>query len=744
MAPSIVKRYAIAFSQYKVVGFVAFAVCVAGAGLMSLSEAPPPSYKATAALASNAPSIPLSTTGPSIQEQGKAALTPEFLVDDAVAQEVADKVGIAPALVKAASIRVPAEDEPQFYYVAYKDSTPERAETVVRLLMEAMVSKSLAFNQSRLNSTIEAMEERMPDVQRELEMAEDRLVRFDRVEGAIFLEAETGSLQGEIVGAQTQQRQAQQRVQALASAIASLEQQLGLSVDEAYTSGALSRDPIVANIRNQISQIETQQTLEGQTLRPEHPQMQAYQRQIEGLEGLLEERAAEIIGGDGLGAPLPTSDRIRISSALDPVRQEMAARLIGLRLERENAERELEIARSSEADAMRKFMSLPDLQIERERIARELAIKKGFHDQLQAQLIDARAARDEITSNLVIAQAPEIEETVTPPPNVVLLVVGGAAVGLVIGGASIFLLSALEGRCYTMEEVSKAFADRELGVLATIPQLIDFETYDDEAMVTIVDPESPYLEYYERLRSNIVRSGETKAPKVVAITSCGAEEGKTLTAYNLGIAAARAGKRTLIIEADLRSPSQIEALGVGIDPDSLREPLQHYDPIRNNMRLVPGVENLYAIPTPGPQSRAVAIVESSEMRSLIEMARQRFDFVVVDTPSLSRCNDTLAIEPLTDGLVLVGRPGFTQTALVAEQAAAIEEAEDKLTVIGSVVNGAEIAIELPPLPEEEDLLVEEVSTANADTELDLVADRETDRRREDLELSPSDRRNSLF
>ncbi|NJN60825.1 MAG: hypothetical protein HC795_04180 [Coleofasciculaceae cyanobacterium RL_1_1] len=78
MAPSIVKRYAIAFNQYKVVGFVAFAVCVAGAGLLSLSEPPPPSYKASSALASNSPAIPLSTTGPTIHEQGKAALTAEF------------------------------------------------------------------------------------------------------------------------------------------------------------------------------------------------------------------------------------------------------------------------------------------------------------------------------------------------------------------------------------------------------------------------------------------------------------------------------------------------------------------------------------------------------------------------------------------------------------------------------------------------------------------------------------------
>jgi capsular exopolysaccharide synthesis family protein len=412
----------------------------------------------------------------------------------------------------------------------------------------------------------------------------------------------------------------------------------------------------------------------------------------------------------------------------------MAGQLVGLRLDLENTQRELEIAQRSEQEAMRKFVNLPDLQLERERIARELAIKKGFFDQLQTQLIDAQTARNETTSNLSIAQAPEIEETITPPPNVILLVLGGTIVGLGVGGAVIFLLSALEGRCYTMEEVSKAFASRDIPVLGTIPQLIDFETYDDDAMLTIVDPESPYLEYYERLRSNIVRSGEKAPPKVIAITSCGATEGKTITTYNLAIAAARAGKRTLIIEADLRSPSQVAALGLSINPESLLEPLRHYDPARNNMRLVPGVENLYVISTPGPQAQAVAIVESSELRALIETARARFDFIVIDTPSLSRCNDTLTIEALTDGLVLVGRPGFTQTSLVTEQAAAIEEAGEKMTVLGSVVNGAEITIELPPLPEE----------ALLDEATEVTAQIHEDDYTPDLELSAPESRNQYL
>jgi len=703
MAPSIVKRYAIAFDQYKIAGFVAFALCVSGAGLMSLSEPPPPVYRAKGVMSASAPPVPLSTTGPTLHEEGKAALTAEFLLDEMVAKVVAEKVGVDPEKVKSAKVTVPKPEEPQFYFVEFQDDTPERATAVVETLMKTMVDKSREVNQSRLKSLIEEMQKRMPDVQGNLEKAEENLLQFDRIQGAIFLEAETGKLQASVVAAQDKQEQAQQQLKMINGQIADLEQRLGLTIDEAYTSSALSRDPIISSLRGQIAQIESQQALKAQTLRPDHPEMIELRRQVGGLERLLEQRAAEIIGGGGTSMPLPGSSRIRISSALDPLRQDMAAQLVTLQLQRTNTIREIESAQQLQQNSMQRFVSLPDLQLERERLAREVAIKKGFFDQLQAQLLDAQTARDETQSNLTIAQPPVVEESITPPPNVLILILAGAVGGIGIGGALIFLLSALEGRCYTMEEVAQAFESRDLKVLGTIPQIITLEELAPSLIPTIADPESPYLEYYERLRSNLLRVGEAnKVLKVIAITSTGADEGKTTSAYNLAIASARAGKRTLLIEADVRSSSKSESLRISVDPHSLAEPLQHYDPMHNNIRLVPGVENLYMIPTPGPQRDAVAILESSEFRALLATARARFDFIVVDTPSLSRCNDTLLVEPLTDGLVMVGRPGFTQTAMVAEQAAMFEAAEGRLTVLGTIVNGAELVIELPSLDEDED------------------------------------------
>ncbi|MFM7790343.1 MAG: tyrosine-protein kinase family protein [Microcystis panniformis] len=71
--------------------------------------------------------------------------------------------------------------------------------------------------------------------------------------------------------------------------------------------------------------------------------------------------------------------------------------------------------------------------------------------------------------------------------------------------------------------------------------------------------------------------------KVVVVTSITGGEGKTATAYNLAIAAALAGRRTLLVEGDLRSPSKSEEIGVTPDPNSFREPLLYYGAKSNSL-----------------------------------------------------------------------------------------------------------------------------------------------------------------
>ncbi|MCC5899069.1 MAG: lipopolysaccharide biosynthesis [Phormidium sp. BM_Day4_Bin.17] len=705
MAPSIVKRYIIAFGKYKFAGFAVFALAVGVSGLMGLEEPPPPSYNASGVMTLNQEPVTVSQAGPNIQEQGKQALNREFLLDDQVVEQVAEQVGVHPRQIRSAQLRTPGGDGPQLYAISYVDATPERAKQVVQLLMESSVEKSRMLNTSRLDVLIAALNERIPEVEADLREAEERLVQFDRIEGAALVLGRDGVLVGNIRGAQNRQDELQRQIEEVGTQMQSLEARLGLTVDEAYTSSALSRDPIVNNLRGQIHQIESQQALLSQTLRQDHPQVVELRRQLMGLERLLENRAQEVIGGDGIGQPLYDSRRVRTQSSLDPTRQEMANQLVGLQTQREMLLQNLVQSERLENELLAEFQNLPNLELERERLSQAVAIHKSLFNQLQARLIDAESARTETVSNLSIAQEPQVQEIREDAANIFMLVLIGGGAGLAAGAVLIFGLSALEGRFYTMEEVRGALEGRDLTVLGTIPHVDRFDTLDEEPFPVLLSPHSPYLDYYERLRSNLQRI-EGKPPRIVLVTSPAAQEGKSFTAYNLAIAAARAGKRTLLVEADVRSPSQAESLKIALDPQRLTEPLRHYNGMNQNAHLVPDVPNLYVVSSPGPQRNAPAIIESSELRQLLMQARARFDFVVVDSPALSECNDTLALEPFTDGLLIVARPGVTRGGLLNEYAEMLEEAEDRVRVLGSVVNGAEVTVEIP-YEESEDPAVEE-------------------------------------
>jgi Mrp family chromosome partitioning ATPase len=104
------------------------------------------------------------------------------------------------------------------------------------------------------------------------------------------------------------------------------------------------------------------------------------------------------------------------------------------------------------------------------------------------------------------------------------------------------------------------------------------------------------------------------------------------------------------------------------------------------------------VPSPGFLRQASAVLESSEMRRLFEDVRNRFDFVVVDSPALSECNDALTLEPYTDGMILVARPGYTLASMLSEAADQLLESDEEeshksgLQLLGAIINGADIAV----------------------------------------------------
>ncbi len=691
MTPPLVKRYLVAFDRHKWAGLAGFAVVMGLSGVAALQPEPPISYVSEGILAYVEPPLTFSATVATLRQQGQALTAARLLSDEVVSfvsQELLDQDITVDSRQLRQNTKVAVATEPVLQVtITYEDTNQDRANQVAQLLMEAMVEQSRSFNTLQLQRINENLNELLPQVERDLRRAEQRLEQYVREEGPALQAAQDGSLVNAITGSQGQQREANLTLSSLDAQIQSLQQRLGLTPDQAYASSALSADPIIGDLRTQIYQTESQLALLRQRLRPEHPEMVALREQQRAHEELLRGRVQEVIGGNSLAAPLLATNRIRQDSSLDPARQELANQLVALQTQRETQQQILQALQQSEQQLRDEYRELPNKQLEQARLTQEVTLKKAFYDQIQARLEDVTLAEKETPGNLVVAQPPQISTADGASRNPVVILLVGGFVGLLVGGGLIVLLDTLDSTFHTLPDVQSALRQQEVPSLGLLP-LMPVDLRRGEIPVS-VNVDSPYIDAYERFRSNLRRAAGNKPPRVVLLTSTVVGEGKTVSAYNLAIASARAGKRTLLVEADLRSPSQANVLGVTPDPQSQVEPLRYYGHLNDCIRLVPEIENLYILPSPGAQRQAAAILESSEMRRMLEDVRGRFDMVILDTPALSRYNDALLLEPHTDGIVLVTRPGYTEEGLLNEAIEQFLESED-IQFLGAVINGADI------------------------------------------------------
>ncbi|MBE9029132.1 P-loop NTPase [filamentous cyanobacterium LEGE 11480] len=697
MAPPILKRYLLAIGRYKWVIPTGLVLGVGASGMVVSKPDPPTQYTIQATLVGNAPPTVFSATGVEVR-QPITSYTPDSLLNDEILQETAKAAGLdTKKLAKSIEITLTAGSEgppkkgepagaPSRIQLDYKDTDQGRAKQVIELIVTRIIEQSEKNNKARLQLIIDSLNLRLPKVKRDLAAAERALESYDRTEGPALFAAQNGSLVGQIQQSDNQKRQMQLELQGIAAELASLQQRLGLSPTQAYVSSALSADPIVADLRAQIYQLESQRAIAAKNLRAEHPTMIDLKQRLEALDTQLRKRANEVLSGGGFAKPFRAAN-IRQDSNLDPERQRMALRIVELTTTKERLERQYQSLVQLEQESRQRLTQIPNKQLARTRLEDQLQLKKALHDQMQAKLVDAKTAEAETVSSLSIGAVNQLPVLPTPPKNIPLMMAIGGLVGLILGGGIVFLLDTMEGTFYTEEDLREALKQQEVPLLGVLPMV---QLWDPRLGSILTALDSPYLEYYERFRSTL-RRVEGGVPRMVLVTSTASSEGKSVTAYNLAIAAARAGKRTLLIEADLRSPSIGYYVGVEADVNSQEDALRYYGQLSECIRIAPLAENLYIAPSVGPQRQSSAILESNEMRRLLEDARGRFDFVVVDTPSLSRCNDALLLEPYTDGLILVTRPGITQSSMLNE---AINEFMDseQTRLLGAVINGVDMQI----------------------------------------------------
>lgn len=199
-----------------------------------------------------------------------------------------------------------------------------------------------------------------------------------------------------------------------------------------------------------------------------------------------------------------------------------------------------------------------------------------------------------------------------------------------------------------------------------------------------IDDRNPLAaEQYRALRTNILH----KAPNcsVLAITSAGPGDGKTVTSFNLAaVLALKSETRILVIDGDMRKRGLSTALGLEARI-GLAEVLKQTHDLDSALAQLDDLKNLYVLPAGMPSAHPAELLDSPALAKLVTELRKRFLYVIFDTIPGPFLTDFKLIQRVSDGVIMVVRPDHTgRTAFLK----ALESNEIE-RLLGTVLNGVE-------------------------------------------------------
>lgn len=206
-----------------------------------------------------------------------------------------------------------------------------------------------------------------------------------------------------------------------------------------------------------------------------------------------------------------------------------------------------------------------------------------------------------------------------------------------------------------------------------------------KSLVTFSNSRSPVSEQYKTIRTNIQFSSDMGI-RSIAVTSSAPGEGKSTTVSNLAIVFAQQGKKTLLIDGDMRKPTIHYKLNLP-NHHGLTNILTKRSELGNCVQQSV-IDNLFILTTGPIPPNPAELLSSQTMKDLLKAAVEQFDVVLIDTPPVLAVTDAQILANQCDGTILVIKSGTTPIEAATKAKELLLSANGKL--LGTVLNQKKI------------------------------------------------------
>lgn len=565
---------------------------------------------------------------PELLDRVVAALTTEerSLVMGGAVRRSAPAGGDADAGIRSAvrsSVGLNRRDGTSLLSISAVHTDPRVAMLLANRYAEQAVAYAYDRSSAASSASLKFLREQAEDLRGKSEAAERALQEYRQKYNLVSLEDNQNIIVDNLKTLNASATAARVSRMAVEARLEQAEAVLNRGADASQLAAVAEAEGL-ADTARRLADLRSKQAVMAERYGRRHPAMQEGARAIESLEKIRDEEAKTAI-----------------------------ARLRDLRAQALAEERQLEEQRTK---AEKAALNLDQLGVEYNILRRTVETHKVSYSQILARLNDVTISTQLRGVNLKISELATLPLVpFSPDLRKTILVVAALAIAILVGYP--FSAEMFFGRIRNATDVEYHLGADVLGEIGSVRQVAE----KDRATLVKSERDETATEQFRALFSQLSLSSKIDPPKTLLVTSTVPGEGKSFIAANLAECFVSHGRRTLLIDTDLRRPTQHRQFGLDNKAGVLRWLEQGgklegdllMDDLLGIVEVVPG---LFLLRAGGTSRRATELMQAGgRLSALIGALQQRFDILILDTPPAGVFPDALALADVAHEFIYICR-----------------------------------------------------------------------------------------
>jgi capsular exopolysaccharide synthesis family protein len=585
---------------------------------------------------------------------------------------------VKPELFAERKMSVKKLRETDILKIAYKSKSPTEAAEVVNKLMNVYIENSILIDHSKVSQRGKFIAQELPKVEAEVRKAEDEIRKFKEANQISDLETEKRSTAEAISTIKGKLTESSTQLKGSTSRSKMIQNRLGINPLIAMERSSVNQTPEIQEVITDLQSSENQLATAHNRYEDNHPIILDLKDKVSTLKNVLNNRVRKVVESQvNLSNRQLQTRGIKQSLLDDYVKLQFETTTLNTEINSLNYEKSLYLDR---------LKVLPRLEQTYKELQRKLTASQSTYTMLLEKSHEIQIAANQGEGSARIVEYARPPENFRVSPILIKLLLGLLTGGL-FGIAVTLILEARDISIKTIEEIKERFGYTMLGVIPDFEfsghSSTSINGYEPNRTQLIVQdfPSSPISEAYRMLNSNLKFMDTDDTLKTIIITSSVPAEGKSTLSANLALAMAQQGLNVLLIDGDMRRPTQHNIWQIR-KTHGLSDLIVGQTDLKNSLQVVrDGLTVLTSGPIPPNPG---ALLESKKMASLVEQFSKQFDRVIIDSPPLLPTNDPRILTGLGDGVILVASPGTVTSSNSESVKELLRQLEDK--VLGVVAN----------------------------------------------------------